>query len=249
MSRTVKRCIFISVIALLIIACNFLHKVLYVQINDDEYCILSSEINIPGFVGGADIEKLSKFKRVKDLSVSIIDSDISFTKDLTSLEKLYIWIADTEWSDIDYTPLYNCKNIKELGLCGNNADGKFISSLDKLSMLDLNTKHITDSSQIWKCSCLETARIDIPDDGLSLKGIGNLDKLNYLYLSGDGKVSDADELCKCDSLTELGIVCEIDDISFLTDLPALEKLYIEKNMVDQNTISQLEDKSIEITLY
>lgn len=245
MSRTVKRCIIISVIALLIIACNFLHKVLYVQINDEKYCILSSEINIRGYIGGADIEKLSKFKRVKDLSVSSIESDISFVEKHPNLENLSLCIDDIK----DFTPLNSCKNIKDFGITCNSIDGAVIANMNELQKLVLKIQHLTNGSQIWECSKLVAADITVPDEGLSLKGIGDLDKLNHLYLSGEGKVSDADELCKCDSLTELGIVCEIDDISFLTDLPALEKLYIEKNMVDQNTISQLEDKSIEITLY
>lgn len=250
MSRKVRRyIIIIAVIALLITAHLLIHKVLYVQINDDEYCILSSEVIIPGYVGRTDVEKLSEFKRLKHLGVSIMSPDISFVKNHKDLKQLALWIIDFDKHGTDFTPLNNCKKIEEFGLTCDEADGAVIANMKDLRKLKLFAGHITNSSLIWECRKLEKADIDIPADGLSLKGIGDLDELNHLYLSGDGEVSDADELCECDSLTELGIVCEIEDTSFLTNMPGLEKLYIKKSLIDQTTINVLEDKNIEITFY
>ena len=248
MSRSIKRLLIIIVI-LMTISIPLLRRVLFVEINNEKYCILSSKIVVHGFVSRNDTEMISRFKSVKDLSVSSIDPDISFAKHLTRLESLSLWISDIENRDIDFSPLNSCKKIKEFGITCNSIDGSVIANMHELRKIVIHADHITNSSQIWECSELETANIILPSEGLSLKGTGNLEKLNYLYLSGDGEVSDASELCECNSLTELGIVCEIEDTSFLKDMPNLEKLYIKKGMIDQKTINALEDKNVEITFY
>ena len=69
-------------------------------------------------------------------------------------------------------------------------------------------------------------------------------------MAGDsgGKVTGAEELCGCEKLSELGLICEPDDVSFLTDMPALKTLHVYEDVLSQQTKAELEEKGVEIEI-
>lgn len=238
--------------AAIAVCCMLFQKFMFVEIEEEKFCILSPKADVSHLTTNEELKKLSAFVNLKELNFRFVtfkgkSPDLSFLEKHTKLKELYAAVYGD--GVVDFSPLDNCNDIEELGLICYNAEGKCIGQMSELKKLILQTEVINDIGLIWNCGELEHIGIYMTDDNydISVDGIGGLDKLEFLYLCG-GKVTDAEELCGCEKLSELGLICEPDDVSFLTDMPALKTLHVYEDVLSQQTIAELEEKGVEIEI-
>lgn len=243
-------CIFIFVFGTRLIFGAF--PIIY--INGERYWIYSSEVIIkPYILDQKELDKISHFVRLKRLSVGTYRTDLSCLNGLTGLEKLNLDFTSAEGRVVDFEKLETFPDLKFFSIISNNIDGSYIERFQKLETLYINSVVADNSEKIWNCRKLKEVVISVRSGEFSFAGVSKLDNLEFLYFLGQitdetdkPSITGTSELSKCKNLSKLVLLCDIDDYSFLNDMPALKELTVYEGVLSADIERTLKAKGVEI---
>ncbi len=243
-------CIFIFVFGTRLIFGAF--PIIY--IDGERYWLYSSEVILKSYIlDQKELDKISHFVRLKRLSVKTYRTDLSCLNGMTGLEKLSLDFTSSDVRAVDFEKLETFPDLKFFSIVSNNFDGSFIEGSKDLEVLYINSNVAVNSEKIWNCRKLKEAVIDVRSGEFSFDGVSKLDDLEFLVIS-DHSVDETEkasltgisELGKCKNLPKLVLHCDIDDPSFLKDMPALKKLTVYEGALSADIEKTLKAKGVEI---
>lgn len=229
----------------------------FIYIDGTRYCIYSSEVLLtresPSIEDEKELKKLSHFVRLKSLSVGTYRTDLSFLDGLTGLEDLNLELTAYDDHVINFEDLEVFPDLKRFRIFSNNIDGSYIEKSKKLETLYINSNVAVNSEKIWNCRKLKEVVINVRSGEFSFAGVSKLDDLEFLVISDHGvdetkkaTITGTSELSKCKNLSHLVLSCDIDDYSFLNDMPALKELTVYEGVLSADIEKKLKDKGVEI---
>ena len=243
-------CIFIFVFGTRLIFGAF--PIIY--IDGTRYCLYSSEVLLTPYIQDEkELKKLSHFVRLKRLSVGTFRTDLSFLNGLTGLEDLNLDLTSFEDHVVDFEDLESFPDLKKFNILSYNVDGSYIERFPKLETLYINSVVADNSEKIWNCRKLKEVVISVRSGEFSFAGVSKLDNLEFLYFLGQitdetdkPSITRTSELSKCKNLSKLVLLCDIDDYSFLNDMPALKELTVYEGVLSADIERTLKAKGVEI---
>lgn len=176
-------------------------------------------------------DDLKKFKYMPNLKrLSIVNNsidDLSEIGQLTQLEELYIGGGDMYSKPDNYTPLKNLVNLNTFSFFGaekfNGYD--YFKDMPHLRKISLTKTHISN------------------EDLQKIYDIENLEYLNIYKCSTDN----FEILAQCDNLKTLEICyTNIEDFSFLEEMPSLEYVCLPDNSISEDFYNKLTGKGITV---
>lgn len=184
----------------------------FCEINGKIYCVFQKQadidISIHSSTDYQDLEKINKLYLLKELNyTNIYAKNIIFVKNAPKLET-FIY-SGTSFYDIDYSVINELKNLKNLTI--HNLDRKDLTFFTPNNSIE----------QFW---------VLFAYSGNNLNGIENLQSLKQLIIVSGINLSDISSLKNNKLIKELQISCsKVADISCLSCLTNLEKIYLEDN--------------------
>ncbi|MBN2533189.1 MAG: leucine-rich repeat domain-containing protein [Spirochaetales bacterium] len=189
---------------------------------------IRSEINIPdGPIYNTDVYTIGSM----DLSLLKI-ADITGLEHCNALTQLFL---NNNPDILDYTPLENLTNLRELNIGFNFlSDITPLENLTNLTRLILVVNEISDITPLENLTNLTSLYCQF-NDITDITPLENLTKLTYLTLN-DNHITDITPLANLTKLTYLDLYNnEITDITPLTNLPKVTKLNLCGNPVSDIT--------------
>ncbi|MBE6873655.1 MAG: hypothetical protein E7493_07080 [Ruminococcus albus] len=243
-------CIFIFVFGTRLIFGAF--PIIY--IDGERYWLYSSEVILkPYILDQKELDKISHFVRLKSLSVGTYRTDLSCLNGMTGLEKLNLDFTSSDVRVVDFEKLENFPDLKFFSIVSNNFDGSYIERSKDLEVLYINSNVAVNSEKIWNCRKLKEVVIHVRSGEFSFAGVSKLDDLEFLVISDHdvdetekASITGTSELSKCKNLSKLVLLCDIDDHSFLNDMPALKELTVYEGALSADIEKTLKAKGVEI---
>ena len=198
-----------------------------------------------------NMQKLSKFSNVRDLTVIGVGLDPVFLENKDKLENLYISDPKLKVEGISDKKAF--ANLKSLTLVTESFDMNLLDENDVIDGIDLTTDEIYNFDEIYDHSSLTELGLFMysKKDTASLKldQLYKLDQLRSLVFSLDNdeqKKYDLSFFAECDSIKRLVLNSEAESYDFLLDMDSLEELCVDEKFVSHGVFKALEEKGVKV---